>query len=282
VRSALYEGTVVHHRYAPVDHRFSYKVVLPFLDLEEVEEVAALHPLWSAERPNVVSFRRRDYLPSRPGPLADAVRDIAGEHLGRRPAGPVAMLAHLRVWGYVFNPISLFYCFGPDGSRIDALVAEVTNTPWHERHTYVVGGPGRHSFAKQLHVSPFFGMEMDYTLSYREPGERLSLSMRTTRGGEALFDAGLRLERHGAERRSLGAFLWRYPLGSMSVSAGIYRQAFSLWRAGAPFVPHPGRSPVRPHRLGAAALPRPPVLHRSGARESHRAGSMEGGEQHRG
>jgi len=277
VRSSLYEGTVTHHRHAPVDHRFSYKVMLPLLDLDEVEELVGLHPLWSAERANAVTFRRRDYLPSRPGPLADAVRDIAGEHLGRRPAGPVAMLAHLRMWGYVFNPISLFYCFDPGGGRVEALVAEVTNTPWQERHTYVVGGPGRHRFAKQLHVSPFFEMEMDYTLSYGEPGERLSLSMRTTRGDDTLFDAGLRLERHPADRRSLGTFLRRYPLGSMSVSAGIYRQAFALWRAGAPFVPHPDHRPVGARRPGAGPS-RPTERHRPEEKGGEPAGSMgEGG-----
>jgi DUF1365 family protein len=245
VKSAIYEGTVVHHRRTPVDHRFSYRVALPFIDLDELDALCRLHPLWSVERPNVVSFRRRDYLPDYPGSLVGAVRDLVGERLGRRPSGPVAMLAHLRTWGWLFNPIALYFCFDPDAARVEALVAEVTNTPWHERHVYVVGEPGRHRFAKELHVSPFLGMDLDYELTYGEPGEHLSLSMRTVRGDEGPFDAGLRLERHEASRHALSRFIWRHPLMTMRVSAGIYRQALALRRAGTPFVPHPNRSESR-------------------------------------
>jgi DUF1365 family protein len=239
VKSAIYEGTVVHRRRTPVTHRFSYRTALPFVDLDELDAVFGLHPLWSVERRNVVSFQRRDYLPDRPGPLADAVRDLAEERLGRRPCGPVMMLAHLRTWGWLSNPIALYYCFDAAGSRVEALVGEVTNTPWHERHVYVVGEPGRHRFAKALHVSPFFGMDMDYELRYGAPGERLTLSMRTVRDGAVLFDAGLRLERRELGPGTLGRLVWRYPLSTVRVSAEIYREAFALWRAGTPFVPHP-------------------------------------------
>ncbi|MDA8309887.1 MAG: DUF1365 family protein [Actinomycetota bacterium] len=244
MRSAIYEGTVVHHRLATVDHRFSYRIAMPFVDLDEIDDLCRLHPLWSAERPNVVSYRRRDFLPDRPGPLADAVRDLVAERLGCRPRGPVAMLGHLRTWGWLFNPITLYYCFDPEGVHVESLVAEVTNTPWHERHVYVVGGPGRHRFQKELHVSPFFDSDMDYELSYREPGEHLGLSMRNVRGGETLFGAGLRLERHEADRRALGRLVWSHRLMTMRVSAGIYRQAAALRRAGAPIVPHPSGRPL--------------------------------------
>ena len=259
MRSALYEGTVFHHRRTPVDHRFSYRIALPFVDLDELDGLCRLHPLWSAERHNAVSFWRRDYLPGRPGPLADVVRDLVEERLGRRPSGPVAMLAHLRTWGWLFNPIALYYCFDQDAVRVEALVAEVTNTPWHERHVYVVGEPGRHRFAKELHVSPFFDMDMDYELAYREPGNRLSLSMRTVRGDEMLFDAGLRLQRYEADRHALGRLVWNHPFTTMRVSAGIYRQALALWRAGVPFVPHPRRGsnfPGSPRVVGPCARPR--------------------------
>ena len=251
MRSAVYEGTLSHHRRAPVEHRFGYRVAMPLVDLEELHDLCRMHPLWSEERPNVVSFRRRDYLPERVGPLADAVRDLVEERLGRRPTGPVAMLAHLRTWGWLFNPIALYYCFDQESGRVEALVAEVTNTPWHERHVYVVDGPGRHRMAKALHVSPFFGMDMDYELTYSEPGERLSVAMRAVRGDEVLFDAALRLERREAGRASLGRLAWHRSLGPLGGSAAIYRQAFALWRAGAPFVPHPRRSAPKPVHLTA-------------------------------
>lgn len=260
MRSAIYEGTIVHHRRTPVDHRFSYRIALPFVDLDELDGLCNLHPLWSLERPNAISFRRRDYLPDRTGSLTEAVRDLAEERLGRRPTGPVGMLAHPRTWGWLFNPIALYYCFDPEGSRVEALVAEVTNTPWHERHVYVVGEPGRHRFAKELHVSPFFDMDMDYELTYSDPGDRLSVSMQTTRGPETLFAAGLHLRRHEADRHSLGRLLWKHPLATMQVSAGIYREAVALWCAGAPFVPHPRRgqrTPTSRPCVASTATPSP-------------------------
>jgi len=261
MKSALYEGVIVHHRFTPVDHRFAYRLAVPFIDLDELEELCRLHPLWSVERHNVISFWRRDYLPDRPGPLADVVRDLVEERLGRRPSGPVAMLAHPRTWGWLFNPIALYYCFGPEAARVEALVAEVTNTPWHERHVYVVGEPGHHRFAKELHVSPFFDMDMDYTLAYGEPGEHLSVSMQTVRGDKTLFRAGLRLQRHEISRQALARLVLDHPFSTIRVSAGIYREAFSLWRAGTPFVPHPGRGSEapRPRRRLSLFLGPPPT-----------------------
>ncbi len=252
MRSAIYEGTVVHHRRAPVDHRFSYGVALPLIDLDEMDRFFGLHPLWSVERHNIVSFRRRDYLPGGSGPLGEAVRDLVEERLGHRPRGPVAMLAHPKTWGWLFNPISLYFCFDAKGDRVQALVAEVTNTPWHERHIYVVGPPGHHRFPKKLHVSPFFDMDMDYELTYTEPGDRLLVSMRAMRADQTLFEAELRLERSGADRRALGRLIWRHPFGTHRVSGAIYRQALALWRAGVPFVRHPrrGSRPARTMRRG--------------------------------
>jgi len=241
MRSALYEGTIVHHRHTPVDHRFSYRIALPLIDLDEIDELFGRHPLWSAGHRNVVSFWRRDYLPGHPGSLGAAVADLVDTRLGHRPSGPVAVLTHPRTWGWLFNPITLYFCFGADGAHVEALVVEVTNTPWHERHIYVVGAPGSHRFEKRLHVSPFLDMDMDYELSYTEPGDTLSLSMRTVRGAEVLFDAGFRLRRLEADRRTLGRLIWLHPFMTMKVSGAIYREAFALWRAGVPISAHPRR-----------------------------------------
>lgn len=241
MRSAIYEGLVVHRRRSPIDHRFAYRVAMPLVDLDEIDELCALHPLWSNEGRNAVCFRRGDYLGDPTLPLATAVRDVVEERLGHRPEGPVAMLAHPRTWGWAFNPITLYYCFDAGGTAVEALVGEVTNTPWHERHAYVVAGPGRHRFDKAMHVSPFLGMDMQYELAYGAPGERLSVRISTVRGGETLFDAFLRLERREASREALQRLVLSYPLMTMRVSAAIYRQAFALWRRGVPFVPHPRR-----------------------------------------
>ena len=178
---------------------------MPLLDLAEVDDVMGLHPAWSASRAAPVWFRREDFLGDPAMPLDGAVRDLVGERTGRRPEGPVAMLANLRTWGWLFNPISLYFCADvaePAGDQgpIDSLVAEVENTPWHERHAYVVGPPGSHRFAKELHVSPFLPMDVDYELRYTAPGERLTIGLDVLRGDQRLFAATLSLRRRALDR----------------------------------------------------------------------------------
>ncbi len=129
LRSGIYEGTVVHHRYQPVKHRFSYPITMTLLDLAEVSAVCQRHPLWSDERANVVSFRRADYLGDPATPLDQSVRDLVEARTGRRPSGPVALLTQVRTWGWLFNPISVYYCFTSDGTEVATTVVEVTNPP---------------------------------------------------------------------------------------------------------------------------------------------------------
>ena len=251
MRSGIYEGFVTHRRHAAgatgnVAHGFRYPLSLPYLFLDELDDVAARHPMWSVHRPNAVWFRRSDYLGDPAVALDTAVRDAAEEHLGRRPPGPIAMLGHLRTWGWLFNPVTFYFCFNPDAMQVDAVVAEVTNTPWHERHVYAVdggpvdGSPAEHRFAKAMHVSPFLGMDHDYLMSWSMSQERISVRLGTRRGSDRLLDTSLALHRREPTRRELGRLVWRRPLQTYGVSAGIYRQALALARKGAPFHPHPG------------------------------------------
>jgi uncharacterized protein len=258
MRSALYEGVVTHHRRQPVDHRFAYRLAMPFVFLDEMDELCDLHPLWSNERANVVSFRRADYLGDSSMALDRSVREVVQEQLGASPEGPIAMLAHPRTWGWLFNPIALYYCFDPSGTRVEALVAEVTNTPWKERHAYVVGGPGSHHVEKALHVSPFFGMDLAYGISYRPPGARLSLRISAIGAEGNLFDAALRLSRREVNRQVMGRLITAWPFMTTRVSTAIYRQAFALWRRGVPFIEHPRRAQcpaIRPETLSSGATP---------------------------
>ncbi len=239
LRSGIYEGTVVHHRYQPVEHRFSYPITMTMLDLAEVSAVCRRHPLWSDERANVVSFRRADYLGDPAMPLDQSVRDLVESKTGHRPSGPVALLTQVRTWGWLFNPISVYYCFTPDGAEVETTVVEVTNTPWHERTTYVLPAPGTHLVAKQLHVSPFLPMDLTHRFIIGAPGERLVLGVDDLKDGSRVFAASMVLHRRPADRRSLSRVLWRYPLMTMRVSWGIYRQALALRRKGVPFHAHP-------------------------------------------
>lgn len=242
MNSAIYEGTVRHRRHGAHRHEFEYRVAMPYLDLGELEDVFARHPLWSLERPNAVSFRRADFLGDPDAPLDAAVRDLVHSQTGSRPAGPVRMLTHVRTWGWLFNPITVYVCMDASDENIVALVLEVTNTPWRERHAYVIdGGEGEHRFPKMLHVSPFLGMEQEYRLRVSHPGRNLVIHLSNLEGDAVVFDATLALLRREISRSALGRVLWRYPLLTLRVSMGIYRQALRLWSKGARLHPHPGR-----------------------------------------
>jgi hypothetical protein len=212
---------------------------MPLLDLDEVDAVTRAHPLWSSRYPAPVWFRRRDFLGVPTRPLPEAVRDLVMERRGARPGGHVALLANLRTWGWLSNPISLYFCSSADGSAVEHLVAEVENTPWHERCQYVVGPPGLHRFAKSMHVSPFLPMDVDYQLQYSAPGELLAVRLDVMREDERLFGATLSLRRQPLDRRRLGRLVWAWPAMPQRVSAGIYMQAARLALRRAPFYAHP-------------------------------------------
>ncbi len=251
VTSAVYRGEIVHRRRDGVAHGFRRTDVLPFIRLDEVDRFCDLHPWWSARHRAPVHVRRRDFLGDPSVPLDEAVRDLVAERTGSRPAGPVAMLGHVRTFGFLFNPITCYFCYDVTGTRVEAMVFEVENTPWHERRATVVGPPGHHVVAKDLHVSPFLPDDLVYHLHYTQPGDRLTVRFDVRRGDAPVFVAAMALQRMEADRSSLAVATRQGGWPTLRVSAGIYREAFRLWRAGATFVPHPDGA--RPRWLGLGA-----------------------------
>jgi DUF1365 family protein len=245
VHSALYEGTLSHARLGTPRHAFDYRVLMAWLDLAELPTALDAHPLWSARRTAPIRFRRQDFHGDPDVPLEDAVRTTIAAETGHRPTGPIRMLAHLRTWGWSFNPIVFYFAFTPDGDAVDTLLAEVTNTPWHERHAYVlpIGAPALDRpirFAKALHVSPFMDLDLDHSLSFSRPGEdRFRIRMDDWRGDDRTFAASLRLHRLPLDHRTMSRVLRAHPLPAQRVSAGIYWEALKLRAKHAPFRRHP-------------------------------------------
>ncbi len=245
MNSALYVGRVMHRRIVPFEHRFERRLYMVWLDLDELDSVFAGRWLWSTKRAAWSRFRREDHLGDRAEPLADSVRALVRARLGPRELGPVRLLTNLRVAGFRMNPVSFFYCYAPDGETLEALVAEVTNTPWDERHCYVLdlraAGSRPLEHEKEFHVSPFMPMDQRYAWRVEAPGARLALGIESRDAeGEAVFQAAVSMRRREITGRSLASALVRTPLMTLSVAAGIYWHALVLKWKGARFHSHPG------------------------------------------
>lgn len=240
--SCIYEGTIRHRRLDPA-HEFSHRLALSYIDLDELPWL--LGGRLAAPGPGLLRFRRRDYLGDPRVPLDEAVRDTVQAQLADRPAGPIRVLAHLSSFGCCFNPVTFYYCLDGAAERVQALVAEVTNTPWGERHAYALRPRDGASpvleaeFDKALHVSPFMGMDHRYQARATTPAGTLSVHIESRRGGAPVFDATLALRRRELTRASVAWMSARYPLATVRVLALIYAHAVGLKLAGATVHRHP-------------------------------------------
>jgi DUF1365 family protein len=218
--SAVYEGTVRHRRYAEHPQVFTHRVAMAYVDLAAIPEHIGFG----------FSFDRRDFMGDPTRPLAECVRDRVGEDM-TPPSGPVRVLTTLRSFGQSFNPATFYYCFD-DADRLQAVAVEVTNTPWRERHTYVVPCEPEHTttatLTKRLHVSPFLDMDHTYNFTLRPPGATLFVNIDNFQDDQRVFDATLRLERRPFDAATLRRIALRYPSPGRRNLALIYAHAAGL------------------------------------------------------
>jgi DUF1365 family protein len=242
--SAIYEGSVRHRRFSVKDREFSYPLAMAYFDLDELPKLLGGRLLrrW----PGIVRFRRRDYFGDRTRPLADEIRDLVKRRTGSAPAGPIRLLTNLRSFGHCFNPVSFYYCFDKD-ERLQAVVADVTNTPWGEKHAYVLPREGNPKVvtgesAKKMHVSPFMGMDQRYTWRAADPGPTASVHIDSHEHGKKVFDATLALPiRRPFNRRSMARVSARFPAATLRNITLIYGHAVVMKLRRVPWHRNPSR-----------------------------------------
>lgn len=233
-RPAIFQGAVKHHRRTPVHHRFSYRVAMMLLDLDTLENTASKTWLFSYNRPNLFSFYDQDHGSRRNLPLRPWVKKQLQDHDIRFELGTILLLAVPRVLGFVFNPLSVYYCFNCH-DQLAAIIYEVKNT-FGEQHCYVVSSnpienpaqPKKHKAKKVFYVSPFIGMEARYRFHARIPSNRLSLMIREFVKSQEVMVATLAAHRSDLRDSVLAKVVFKYPLLTIKIILAIYWEALRL------------------------------------------------------
>jgi DUF1365 family protein len=250
---AIYVGQVRHRRVRPKTHAFAYPVFMAFLDVDRIPELCAVSSWLSYGRWNWAAFHEADQFGDPALPLRERLRLDAAAKGHELPEGPIFLLTNLRYLGICFNPVSYFYCYSPTGC-LTLIMAQVTNTPWRERHTYWLpvdqGHQGRGGVSfdvpKAFHVSPFMPMDCRYRWAFNEPGQALKVHIAEFNGLDFFFDASLNLEKQPWSAGILRKTLIRFPWMTLKVIAAIHWEAFWLWIKRVPVFTHPGPSTAPP------------------------------------
>ncbi|MCW8107417.1 DUF1365 domain-containing protein [Alteromonas ponticola] len=240
MQSAIYQGKVFHQRFRPTQHAFNYAMYLFWLKLDEIEQICQTVKHVSQSRFSLVQFRRSDYLGEPKDSLADAVRKKMSSLNGSELIGDVFLLGQLRMLGFYFSPVNFYFLRSPEG-KFSHMLAEVSNTPWHETHCYLVDLAAQNDSKKAFHVSPFNPMNMIYKWRISNPADKLSIAL-DCHHNEKDFSAGLVLQRQPLTTRNLRKCLTKIPSMTIKTVLGIYFQALKLWIKGTPLHSHPSQN----------------------------------------
>ncbi len=256
IEPGLYVGSVMHRRVRPCRHRFEYRAFWLVVDLDRLETTARRLKFLSVERFNLFSFYARDHADGRDAPLRGRIASLATE-AGFAADGPILLLTMPRVLGYVFNPLSVYFCHDTR-EQLTAIVWEVSST-FGERHSYVIGVNDsaarvhRQRCRKELHVSPFIDMEIEYRFRVAESDDALSLGIADYDNDGLLMSAAMSGRRRPLSDRELLAAFARIPFETVKVTAAIHWEALRLWRKGASFIGAPAARSKAIERYSASA-----------------------------
>tara|TARA_R110000868_G_scaffold189300_1_gene432225 strand:+ start:31621 stop:32403 length:783 start_codon:yes stop_codon:yes gene_type:complete len=242
LRSAIYEGPVVHERMRPRRHRLRYSVFSLLLDLDELPDLDRRFRLFGYNRWAPLSFHDRDHGPT----TGEALRPWVEGYLrdaGIDPAGvAIRLLCYPRMFGYAFNPLSVYFCYRRD-ETLAAILYEVRNTH-KEKHTYVIPAAGteravvRQTCAKEMYVSPFIAMDAQYHFRIVPPGGRVNIVIREEDADGLLLAASFRGQARPFTGGALARILVRFPLMTLKIVAGIHWEACRLLLKGLPVFRH--------------------------------------------
>lgn len=245
MNSCIYKGQVKHQRFEPRTHEFTYSLFMMYVDLDELQNVFKPYWLWSVNASGVASFHRKDHFGDPSESLSDSIRTLVREKTGHRPKGPIRLLTHFRYFGYVFNPLSLYFCYDESDSTVEYVVAEVSNTPWKEQHCYVLANDQSDtnslsiSHPKEFHVSPFMDLNMEYRWNIQFPDKTLHVQIENWQEDKKVFDAVIDLQKAEVSSMNLKNVLLNFPLMTLKVISAIHFEALKLWMKGITYVPHP-------------------------------------------
>ena len=242
--SLIFTGTVRHRRFTPKLHQFSYTLFMFCFDIDDLVHSFKNIKHVSIEQFNWFAFHRKNYMSHPDIPLDDYVRQLVVTKFDTLPKGKIYLLSNLSCLGYCFNPISLYFIFDETNQQLDYLILEVTNTPWGEKHNYVLKSASSPTndvydfqFQKELHVSPFMAMNYAYQFNLKLTKEKIIIRMENQIDGKKDFDVTLTLTASDQKE----TVFKHYPLITYKVTAAIYWQALKLWIKGVPFHTHPKR-----------------------------------------
>ncbi|NRD74260.1 DUF1365 domain-containing protein [Shewanella sp. VB17] len=237
MNSGIYHGKIYHRRQGKFEHEFTYPIYMMAIDIDEQQQVLTKSHIFGGNWFNPIRFCEKDYIRSEPLVLKQRIVNKV-ESLGGKPCtGRILMLVQCRCFGIYFSPINFYFCYDQD-DICQYMLAEVSNTPWDQRHYYLIEMGGSMITDKAFHVSPFMEMDMCYHWYITPPQDKAFVRIENHKEGKQ-FEASLALHKRAINRKNLLNTWLSLPVMSVKIVFGIYWQALKLVLKKIPFISHP-------------------------------------------